>query len=115
VVVTNSYGCEGASPEKYVITNDMEDVPVPEDKYGQFKIFPNPASGFVKIIIPQQYNVNGVSLRIIDVSGVVVKKFEIDSFESEANVYLNGMPEGIYILQLNNKKQTYTTKILIKK
>jgi len=115
VVVTNSYGCEGASPEKYVITNDMEDVPVPEDKSEQFKIFPNPANSFITLVIPEGYNFNGVSLRIIDASGMILKKIEINPFESEANVYLNGMPEGIYILQLNNKKQTYTTKIIIKK
>lgn len=115
VVVTNSYGCEGASPEKYVITSDIEDIQEPEDKPEQFKLFPNPANEFVKIITPQQFNVNGISLRLINISGLVVKKLEINSFETEIELVLNDVSEGIYILQLNNQKQTYTTKILIKK
>lgn len=70
-------------------------------------IFPNPAAQTIHICEPDN---NIQSIRIIDVKGRVLDQKNINS--DQATLERNGMPAGLYYLQLQTEKGTFTKPII---
>lgn len=73
-------------------------------------IFPNPASDFVQVVMPE--NVVPISVRLIDTAG----KVEVAEFINSGNQVLvntSKMPAGLYQIQLVTTERMFTGKVLI--
>ncbi len=76
------------------------------ESYFKTTIYPNPTSDFLNISANGQYNV-----RITDMFGrVLIDK----NIYNSANIDIRRLPEGVYVLTANNKKEQ-TTNLIIKK
>lgn len=65
-----------------------------------FEIYPNPASSYFTIHLPQSND--RTEIKIFDVTGIQIKEFE--SFRvQELRVPINGIRHGIYFVQVNNE------------
>lgn len=72
------------------------------------KVYPNPAGDWVKIDV---FNNSFETVRLLDATG---KRIEETPIESSAKLYLTGLPDGIYFLEvMNNSAQVLHYKILI--
>ena len=70
-------------------------------------VYPNPAASFVNVKVPGHF-----SLRLLDVTGgLVVSKDELYG-QCELDV---SMLSGIFILEVNNKKENFIKKLIIQK
>lgn len=77
----------------------------------QIHVFPNPASDQVTLSMPNHQQ--PVCISIYNLSGKCVfttKAFEIDNAKITINI--NGLPTGIYLLKVQTKNKTYTTKLI---
>lgn len=64
-----------------------------------FKLYPNPASSYVKITS----NINEkTEVKIIDIAGRCVKSVEIEDL-SDATINIDDLDKGIYFMMINNK------------
>jgi hypothetical protein len=78
-----------------------------------FKIYPNPASENLSILIPENI-VPGTILSIIDLNGNVVYKRILTTSpqNNEVIVHISNFTEGIYFLMLANGKYSKTKKFI---
>lgn len=76
------------------------------------KVFPNPTSKFITISVNNEFNNQKRKVLIYNMTGKLVHKSD---FINNANIELNNLKNGIYILQLTAKNKTdiYTQKIII--
>jgi hypothetical protein len=72
------------------------------------KLYPNPATSFVRIVSPQVIE----QATVVDVSGRVLKVFEPNSDEFE--ISLDEFKSGLYILNIKNSKGTAVAKFIKK-
>jgi hypothetical protein len=72
------------------------------------KLYPNPATTFVRIVSPQVIE----QATVVDVSGRVLKVFEPNSDEFE--ISLDEFKSGLYILNIKNSKGTAVAKFIKK-
>lgn len=74
-----------------------------------FRLYPNPAQESTTVVCPK--DAVGQTLRIIDAEGrcVIAQRVEAES----TNLRLDGMPSGVYIVNIgSNKHSAYTAKLL---
>lgn len=72
----------------------------------EFKIFPNPTTDFVNITTKE----NIVSYQVYDMNGkLLVGKNKLDKKEIKIN--LESYPKGIYLLNIQTDKRSYTQKV----
>ncbi len=108
VTATTSNGTndltQGFHQTNVTITN-IEDL----DVNVSVNVFPNPTSEFVNLNIEK---FEGLTLRIFDVGGKLLKKVQLDSTQTEVSVL--EYAEGTYLLTLENKsrKKIKTFKII---
>ncbi|MDL2256728.1 choice-of-anchor J domain-containing protein [Bacteroidales bacterium OttesenSCG-928-I14] len=74
---------------------------------GKMSIYPNPSKGTIHLNITED-----ASLRVFDMTGKLVDSYEID--KSTNTLSLN-LPNGLYMVQLIDGKDSYSTKLIIKK
>ena len=75
-----------------------------ESKNGGIRIFPNPASSFVNIEVPQ-YSKTGFTIRILNLTGVEIGSYK--SVSSKFTADLSSYPAGVYniCIQAGTKKE----------
>lgn len=90
----------------YVNIRDVEDIS------HSIKLYPNPASDFITLEIPHQYDKQNFQAEIINSEGKIVKTLLL----SGRNPYisLGNLSSGLYLLRLENQKMK-ASKRLIKK
>lgn len=78
----------------------------------EFKIFPNPTTGIIKIDIPEGKS-QSVQVSIYDMQG---KEILCDYYLSD-NCVINFSPfdDGVYLLKIKTESKNYTAKIVLKK
>jgi hypothetical protein len=80
------------------------------------KIYPNPAS---KQVFLQFKTIDNTQMYIsmIDLVGQEIYRdeFILNAANTTKQIPLNGLPEGIYMIRVQNEKHTYTSKLIIKK
>lgn len=73
-------------------------------------IFPNPIKNELKLKLNEYENI--LSYSIFDKLGIEVKKGEFSSRSNLQTLNLNELKEGIYVLNIQSDKQSYTEKII---
>lgn len=88
---------------------------VTTSKADDFTVYPNPSlNKLVNIYLNKTMDVGSI-LRLIDLQGREVKKELInESGINSIRMNLNEIPSGIYIIQLENKGNTQTKKLILK-
>lgn len=106
VLVTNSVSCSGLSAETAFVINGIT-----SQAADFIVIYPNPNAGdMLYFEIPQSFN--GGALKIIDVTGRVVKQMTVESAKSQISLY--GLSKGTYIFSAENKGQTLRKNFTIR-
>ncbi len=79
--------------------------------YEKMTIFPNPATSEVTIQIkdPPQRNLH---FELRDITGKTVRKFFITRSKSSYRLNLHGLPDGLYILETNDRIRYFRVKII---
>jgi len=77
------------------------------EKFSQYhiNIFPNPATNYIKINIPEK-----ATIEIINIEGQIIKKINYNS--KEATIDLDDLPSGYYILKVITVKEILTKKFI---
>ena len=73
------------------------------------KIFPNPASGLINVVLPD--DIAYMTGALLDITGSVVKEVRLQ--KGNNSVSIEGIASGLYILKLNNEDKVFTRKITI--
>ncbi|MCK8521757.1 glycosyl hydrolase family 8 [Aquimarina sp. D1M17] len=75
---------------------------------GTFKMFPNPSTGEVNIILPSISKLE--RLRLYDLSGRTIKK--ITKFDNNT-ILLTGIAKGMYIVEVVTSNETMLSKLIV--
>ena len=75
------------------------------------KVFPNPNNGNIKIQLPEQISDN-LSCLIYRIDGCIVKSYEFKK-SSPDYLIINDIPEGIYLLKIQNGQENLCQKIIV--
>jgi len=75
-----------------------------------FSIYPNPANSAINIEFQQYFN--SIDIRILDVSGRVIKTSEYNNMML-VTMPVNDLKQGIYLMQVITEQGNFTSKILI--
>jgi len=70
-----------------------------------FNVYPNPASTYVII---ESEKVKGESLKILDISGKVVKHFKIQN--SEFRIQIEDLDNGVYFIKIGTQVHKFIKK-----
>ncbi|MEA1873996.1 MAG: T9SS type A sorting domain-containing protein [Bacteroidota bacterium] len=103
IIVTFDNNCESQSNTITVTGTDVENYAA-----NQFRIYPNPNSGILKID-----NAEGAQIQIINQLGQIVASSNIDDDAKELN--LSDFPNGTYIVKIIHNDIVSTSKILLSK
>jgi hypothetical protein len=96
--------------EDYIIVLPQTGI-IHQDKIVKTDIYPNPTTGIisVKSSIDGDYN-----LIIYSLAGDVIVDMSYDHNTKMKNIYLNGNPAGVYILEIQSESQRMVKKIVLK-
>ena len=112
--VSFKYDGDGNRIKRYVQNNCIEikgDMEVEEnDDVPDIAVYPNPTSGNIKIIMPNNAGDEQSFCRVYDVNGVLI--FE-KYLANETDVDIGDMPSGIYLLQIISGVEKHS-KIIVK-
>jgi hypothetical protein len=104
----DEYGCE-----VYLDTLILN-VGLDELQMQTLEIYPNPSEGIVNI----SYELNDKSLsriRLISITGEILRIFDMESkVFVEKSINLSDLNAGIYLIEIESKKQTIRKRILLK-
>jgi hypothetical protein len=78
------------------------------------KIFPNPTSNQLNILIKSKTN-SVLNLRILDINGMEIYLDKINTYKGEINknIDVSKFAKGIYILQLQDNENTSSSKFIV--
>jgi OOP family OmpA-OmpF porin len=77
------------------------------------KIYPNPSSGRLHIILADQANKNNLAVRMTSMMGQTVISEEIP-YKQEAVLDISRLPDGLYILRLFTGPNQFCKKVLVR-
>ena len=105
--------CAMAPQEGTIVESQL--VSANDLKQGELGIFPNPAQNYLNISLKAgttgNYNVN-----ILTLDGKIVKSASIGLIEGTNNqtVSVQGVPAGCYLIKIQNEKEYFVNKIIVK-
>lgn len=105
VTVTDNTGCDGTSDSLTIYVNlCLSSNEITNNNY--INIYPIPTSNILHVTSSQNYT----QVKVLSIEGKIVleEKFESPDFE----INLQSISEGVYILQLQNDKNTITQKVI---
>jgi len=82
---------------------------IEEEELVQVNVFPNPASDFINVQIP---DVNKCEWQLVELSGRVISQSQV--METNFGIGVKDLSAGIYLLRVNTEKGIATKKIMIK-
>jgi hypothetical protein len=83
---------------------------VPEEGITAFTMYPNPASDYIQLSLPEKLN-NKV-ITIYNLYGKMMMQYKLDATTEESLIDINQLPKGIYILNLNSDEKNWTKKLI---
>ena len=92
----------------YVNNQTLNTLNLPIDSNLELKLYPNPATNFIYILNPVKIN----SIQIFDSQGKLVSQKEIN--DSEADIFIQNLVAGSYILKANTINGVSTVKFIKK-
>lgn len=105
-LVNNSCGFAVASHSIYVSASGVCDTTI---VYSAYRIYPNPTLGNVTIEMPQS---GEKTILISDMSGRILKRFEVGTAIQLADISIGELPAGVYIITVNAGGSRYRGKIV---
>lgn len=98
--------------EDFTINSNMS---VQDLQGNQMDIYPNPSNGIFTIELNKK--ANNASYKIFNMEGRVVASSKISSsgFETKQQVNVSHLPNGTYVVQVENGAETFSKKLIIKK
>jgi hypothetical protein len=76
-------------------------------------IFPNPASNFVNIKVPDEFYGRSLNIRLTDLSGRIVRERMIISATEINEVNLSGISPGFYQISVISSGESYSSGLYI--
>ena len=101
-IVANSYGNITSNIAVLTVITSIETI----QNTDYIKIYLNPSNGIFTI-----HGKNIQAVEIVNISGKVVKKFQVLSFKFQVD--LSDQPKGIYFIKIITEKGTVTEKIIL--
>jgi hypothetical protein len=87
---------------------------VKETGMAQPLIFPNPTSGHISIVLPEELQATSyVIIKVLDINGKEVLKEKKPIFQTSITIDLGQLVPGIYLLQIDHEDVHYSKKILL--
>ncbi|PKP11821.1 MAG: hypothetical protein CVU09_03010 [Bacteroidetes bacterium HGW-Bacteroidetes-4] len=84
-----------------------------ESSIKTLELFPNPTRGLVTISLDERSNQNSI-FRLFDINGRVIHQEHLVEGKYNHQIYLgNNLTKGYYIIQIDNNKTKYTSKIIL--
>lgn len=101
-----AYGSASAAKK----ANVMVEESAPESVV--FAIYPNPASNYIQVAIPE--NLDNKVITIYDNAGTLVLQNKPEKEASESTIDLSRLTKGIYILNFKSDQKSWTKKLIKK-
>lgn len=76
------------------------------------KVYPNPASSNLTIVIPENITRGIITIELYDSKGSKILEKELSIFESSTSLDMSGIRNGMYNLRLNTAKGIYNTSFI---
>ncbi|MBN8702032.1 MAG: T9SS type A sorting domain-containing protein [Bacteroidetes bacterium] len=76
-----------------------------------FLLFPNPANGFIQLVIPQEYSADEVV--VVNALGTTLLSYSINQNESTIQINITSISDNLSFVQLKNKGVTLATQKLV--
>jgi hypothetical protein len=80
-----------------------------EDESLGYKIYPNPATNFIYVCIDKNHD--AVKIALFDLTGKTIYQNVLGSSETELQIPISNLPQGLYLLKLDQKSATKVFKI----
>jgi hypothetical protein len=116
VILTISDGVHTQSmhKKKYIRINVCAGIEESSSRAEGILIFPNPAAGYVSIVLPENLNVN-TTVDLVDMRGsVVMHKILPDiSWNGVGQLDISMLEPGIYIVRISGEEATFSEKLVI--
>jgi uncharacterized repeat protein (TIGR01451 family) len=106
VQVDSDFPCSNMSPSTFVIVDGVDDLSQPA-----ISLFPNPMSEQAIITVAQLKGL--ATLKIVDLTGKVVRSEQININQGRFMFNRNGLAAGQYILQIGNTDQNTRLKFVV--
>ena len=74
-------------------------------------VSPNPTSGKLHIQLADNHLMEACTLR--DLTGKIITQFQMTNAVQQAEMDLEGMPQGMYLLQVRSDRQIISKKIIL--
>jgi len=76
------------------------------------KVYPNPSTGNINIIVPDEWTANNFSVRVLDVKGNVVNRSGDNLVSSTKQVDLSNLKAGVYMLHMVSGNQSAIQRVV---
>jgi len=98
--------------DNITIPNSTISTALAEDLTENFaKIFPNPTSGSVALMIQNPITQNTI-LQVTDVLGKIILSQHLINGQTTFNINITSYPQGIYFMRVINENNAWTTKLI---
>ncbi len=94
------------------LVSESSDVQETTADAWEAKVSPNPANGVVRIEV-KNAEIAATSVRIFSVMGQLMHTESLASGNSQANINVADLPEGMYFLRVDNGSQSHTQQMVI--
>jgi len=84
---------------------------VPEFEKSKFRVYPNPATSVLNIILPEGYSPRNTTLELVDINGQVLLRASPESFSLQLDI--KQLKSGIYFVNIHNGKTLISKRIII--
>ncbi len=106
VTITDANGCT----KELTFTIETSGVDDPEF-VSRFNLYPNPASNNTKVALSFTSSLTG-KISLVDLTGKIIRTFDIKGKDVVINVDLNNISEGIYLIKLESQNQVGVRKLI---
>ncbi|MBF0596780.1 T9SS type A sorting domain-containing protein [Faecalibacter rhinopitheci] len=88
------------------------DINLNLSKKGEVKVYPNPTTGKIKIIVNKEEQIK--EIKIVNVTGQTILKQNINSHNNFSELDLSQLKKGIYFLNITTNSSSYSRKLIKK-
>lgn len=106
-VLINGSSCDGLYEDLYFARTPL--LGTEKNSKSAFKVYPNPVQEKLYINSALAENQN---IQLLDVAGKIVKSFENKNAETQLELPMDDVPNGLYFLKINGNGYSETRKII---
>jgi glucose/arabinose dehydrogenase len=112
---TDNNGCTGIDSTSIEVIDACEIFSMPSLAIQQFSIFPNPSFGEMNLQLESKTQ-TPLQVSIITMDGQVLQSFEflVEKGKTQYPINLNGIANGMYVIQLKTIDGIYNSKVVLK-